>query len=387
MKSFTKLSIALAPILGAFVSAQAAFPIGDDASVYLLGSVSSRSETNVLLANKNEQSDTAFTFTPGVQLTLGKPGISDLAADLSYRYHIITYHEMDTLNVNDNDVIANANYSSGGFQVKGKFSYLDAQTNLDLLNGYDISEYIAERVDRRILNASGYAEVEVGGKTSIGTGVSYNDQNYAENSDYTDFSSVSFPFDVYYSITPKFDLSADYVYRSVYVGGGDTTDATDQSISLGIRGKITPKLVGFLRAGYTNRDGTNSSLSDQSGATFSGDLSYAVTAKFNLGLNLIRDYSVSPIDVSSTTRTGGGLTGVLKLTNTISINARVIYYSTDYENYSRTDDYTVAGIGASYQPNQYLSISANFDSAVNDSDRNVADYDDNILQVVATVRY
>jgi polysaccharide biosynthesis protein VpsM len=385
MKSFTKLSIAFVPILGALATTQAAISLGEDASLFVSANAGFRSESNVLLTHDGETSDTAYLFTPGVELVLGKKDVSDLSANVAYRYHVISYADDSDLDAYNNDVAAYLNYNAPSLDVKGLFSYVEAQTNTQLWDN-SISDYEPGTVDRNILNASGYAEIEFGPKTKVGIGTAYMNQRY-ELDTYTDYSSISIPMDVYYSISPKLDLSVDGSYRTISVGDRNSRDVTDTSLMAGIRGSITPKITGFLRAGYVSRDAGDSGLSETSGLSMSGDLAYQINPKASMSLGLLRDLSISPVSGNTTERTGGSLRGLYSLTDTISLNARVIYYTTDYQDSSRSDDYTVYGLGASYQPNKYVSFAANYDWASNDSDAVAADYSNDVLQVSVTIRY
>jgi len=384
MKQFTKLSIALVPMLGVFSATQAAISLGEDASLFVSASASARSESNVLLTHSNEVSDTAYTFTPGVDLTLGRPGMSDICANASYRFHFITYADNSDLNANDNEASASMSYNGASVDIKGYASYVEAQTNTQLFN-ISTWDYEPGKVDRSILNASAYSEVEVGPKTKLGVGVSYLDQNY-KLSGYTDYSTLTIPVDVYYSISPKIDLTVDGSYRFVTVGDNDE-DMADTSLMVGIRGVITPKISGFIRAGYVSRDAKDTGLSEDSGLSFNGDLSYAINPKASLGLSLFRDLSISPVSANTTQRTGFALKGSYSISKTIALRGSVTYYTTDYQGIDRDDDYTVAGVGATYSPNKYMTISADYNGVMNDSNVQSVDYKDNVLQVAVSVRY
>lgn len=390
MKSLKHLSALLTPVLFAGLSANAAFPIGDSVSVFVTGEVGTRFESNVLLINKDgdQKSDTIVYYTPGIILNVGKAGVTDFNSQAIYRYKVYSYNSLHALNVQDNDFTSAFRYKNSGLNVTGGFSYLEAQTNQDLNPDQTASLLEPGRVDRAVYNGNAYAEMSVSPKFKLGTGATYSLQDY-DTVGYSDFSSISIPFDVYYSISPKTDLSLNYEYRPTYIGGRDDHEATDQTIGLGVRGDLLPKLTGFVRAGLVSRSysGRMSNLDDDSGLYFSGNLSYAVSPLMNIGARLTRDYSISPSTESTTMRTGAGIVASYALTQTISLSGNVTYYDTEYVDNDRTDHYFAGGIGASYQPNEYFNFKVSYDYNVNDSNRNSGDYDDNILQVVATVRF
>jgi polysaccharide biosynthesis protein VpsM len=156
---------------------------------------------------------------------------------------------------------------------------------------------------------------------------------------------------------------------------------------VGVRGNMTPKLTGFLRAGYQTRDAGNSGLSETSGLAFSGDLAYQINPMASLSLGLLRDMSISPVSANTTMRTGGSIRGTYKVSKTVLLRASLVYYDTDYSNSTRNDGYFVGGVGATYKPNKYLSISADYNGCLNNSNVTVLDYNDNVLQVAVSVRY
>jgi hypothetical protein len=390
MKSLKHLSALLTPVLFAGLSANAAFPIGDSVSVFVTGEMGSRFESNVLLINKdgNEKSDTVVYYTPGIVINAGKPGVTDFNSQVIYRYKVYSYSSLHALNVQDNDFNGTFSYKDSGFSVRGGFSYLEAQTNQDFNSDQSANYLEPGRVDRSVYNGNAYAEMSVSPKFKLGTGSTYSLQDYS-TAGYTDFGSIAIPFDVYYSISPKTDVSLNYEYRPIYIGGRNDHGATDQTIGVGIRGNILSKLTGYVRAGLVSREycGLYSNKDDDSGLSFSGNLSYEVSPLMNVGVRLTRDYSISPSTASTTMRTGTGIVASYSLTKTISLSGNISYYNTDYTDSTRTDNYLAGGISASYQPNEYFNFRVGYDYNMNDSNRNSSDYDDHILQVVATVRF
>lgn len=389
MKSITHLTTLLTPVLFAGLSAQGALSVGENVSVFFTGEAGSRYESNVMMvdSSRQEKSDTVFYFTPGIILNAGKPGATDFSAQAMYRYKMYAYCDLSELDTQDNDFSSSFNYKNASFKLTGAANYLEAQTNTDL-SGADTADLLQPgRVDRSIFSANTYAEMSVSPKTKIGTGISYSLQDYSFYN-YEDFSSISIPFDFYYSISPKTDISIGYQYRPIYVGSGDTKDALDQTVNIGIRGDILPKLSGFLRVGLTNRDYSDGSRgSDNTGLSFSGNLTYTMSPLFNVGVRLTRDYSVSPSSGNTTLRTGAGLLASYKMTSTVSFGGNISYYTTDYVSDDRNDDYVAVGVFASYQPNEHFNVKVGYDYNLNDSNRQAGDYSDNILQASATFRY
>lgn len=389
MKSMKHLATLLTPVFCAGLTAQGAFSLGDNLSVYFTGEAATRYESNVMLvdSSREEKSDTVVIFTPGIILNAGKQGVTAFSGQAMYRYKVYSYCDLNELDTENDDFSASFVYKDASFKLTGAASYLEAQTNTDLSGEVTADLLEPGRVERSVFNANTYAEMSVSPKTKFGMGIAYSLQDYSFAS-YTDFSSITLPFDFFYAITPKADLSVGYQYRLVYVGSGDTHDALDQTVNIGIRGEILPKLTGFFRVGITNRD-YESTLGDgdESGLSFSGQLSYAMSPLVTMGARIIRDYSVSPSTGHTTLRTGMALLGTYKMTPTVSFGGNFSYYVTDYTKDGRDDNYFATGLFASYQPNEYFNVKLGYDYNLNDSNRRSGDYSDNILQVVATFRY
>ncbi|MFA5257594.1 MAG: outer membrane beta-barrel protein [Opitutales bacterium] len=392
MKSLTKLSLALAPMLGAFVSSQAApvISLGDEMALHITGQASIRSESNVLLRSSNTKSDVAYQYTPGIELDIGSVGITDFNGRVSYRYHIIDYQDISDLDTNNNDFTSTFVYKNASLKATAALSYVELQTNTDVdyLDGSGLYSLQPGMVSRSVVNVSGYAEMSVSAKTKIGTGISYDGQNYISGSGYSDFTSFSVPFDVYTAISPKTDVSIGYVYRPVSIGESSEVAAIDHKLSLGLRGELMPKLTGYASFGWIKRDARGAGVASKSGLSFNARLNYALSPLVDVGVRLMRDYSVSPISANTTTRTGLIFVGDYKIGRSFRAGAIMGYVKTEYLDFAgRTDDYLLAGVSMSYQPNEYLNVKASYTHNNNESSMANLDYGNNILEVVASLRY
>jgi hypothetical protein len=389
MKSMKHLATLLTPVFCAGLTAHGAFSVGDNLSVYFTGEAATRYESNVMLvdSSREEKGDTVVIFTPGIILNAGKPGVTDFSGQAMYRYKVYSYCDLSELDTENNDFSSSFTYKDASFKLTGAASYQQAQTNTDL-SGEDTADLLQPgRVKRSVYSANSYAEMSVSPKTKFGMGIAYSLQDYSF-ANYTDFSSISLPFDFYYAITPKTDISVGYQYRLVYVGSSDSQDALDQTINIGLRGEILPKLTGFIRIGATNRDSEDSlGGKNETGISFAGQLSYAMSPLMTIGARITRDYSISPSSGHTTLRTGVGAVGTYKITRTVSFGGNLSYYITDYTMDGRDDNYLATGVFASYQPNEYFNFKLGYDYNLNDSNRQAGDYSNNILQAVATFRY
>ncbi|MBN1404846.1 MAG: outer membrane beta-barrel protein [Opitutales bacterium] len=390
MKSLTKLSIALAPMMGVFASAQAAEPItlADGITMHITGQVTMRSESNVLLRESNEDSDLSFDYTPGLELNIGKSGVTDLNGVVSYRYHIIEFSDNHSLDSRNDDFKTNLVYSNANFVAKGHLSYVELQTNQDVaeLTSGGLLTIEPGRVSRSIINASAYGEMSISPKTKIGTGISYVRQNYIESLGYNDVAKMVVPVDLYLAVSPKTDFIVGASYGSLMLGDSNSSDANDFNLNVGVRGELMPKLHGSARVGWMSRDGR--SIEDQDGISFDADLKYDLTPLSTLTLRGMRDLSASSTSSQTTTRTGIIGYADFRLASVFQAGGNLGYIKTEYEDASgRDDDYMMAGAYVGYIPNEYVNVKLSYSYKDNDSNYNSVDYNNNVLEVVASFRY
>jgi|GEM_PF-3801100 len=390
MKSLTKLSIALAPMLGAYLSMQAApvMMLGEEMALHFTGQAAIRSESNVLLRDSNKKSDMSYRYSPGIELDLGSVGVTDFNGKICYSYNVIEYNDLNDLDSENDDFNSVFNYKNANFKVSGGLVYREVQTPQDILSDEN-SIMVLEPglLSRSVVNANAYAEWALSAKTKLGTGVTYADQNYSA-SGYSNYSSISVPVDFYYSLSAKTDLSLGYVYRPVFIGDGDSVDAVDSLLTLGLRGELMPKLTGYARFGWMGREGRSSSLSDKSGITMSASMNYEVSPLINVGTRIMRDLSFASLSGVSTIRTGLISKASYNISRQFSAGASVGYIKTEYQdNYDRDDDFIILGMSVSYHPNEYLNVTASYNHNANDSTIEASDYNNNILEVIASFRY
>jgi hypothetical protein len=390
MKSLTKLSIALAPMLGAFVSTQAAtaLSLGDDISLHVTGQVSLINESNVFLSEGDEISDTAYEYTPGVQLDIGKAGISDLQAQVRAACHILDYVDYSDLDSENADISASLSYRAANVKFSAGATYRESQINsdIDYIDGAYVA-YDAARIERATSNYSGYAEITLSQKTRVGGGVSFAKQDYTFIG-YNDVSNVSIPLDVYYALSAKTDVTFGYIYRPVYVGEGNAIDAKDNVVTFGLRGQLMPKLTGSARIGWMDRSvEKSSSLQDSDGVFFSASVNYAVSPLTSVGVRLVRDMSVSPLETTSMIRTGASIVANHKLSRVFFTSVNLGFVKTEYETGTRTDDFVKVGASITYAPNEYFDVTASFNCSNNESTGGGREYDNDVLQVIASFNY
>ena len=69
------------------------------------------------------------------------------------------------------------------------------------------------------------------------------------------------------------------------------------------------------------------------------------------------------------------------------MGANLGFENSDYVNSTREDDLIDFGVNVRYVPNEYVTFSAGYSYADNDSSLAIADYSQNVLKLTASLRY
>ncbi len=385
MKSLTKLSIALYPILGLVSTAQADVgELADSLKLHVTGQAILRSESNVTQRSTGEISDLSMEYVPGLELNIGKKGAA-LNAKVAVKYHIIEFNDQKDLNAENDDFSAVVNYKSAGLTSRAFLSYVEQQSNTDVYN-LNIASLEPGLVSRSEVNGGVYGELAVSPKTKLGTGFTYTDQNYV-NAGYTGFSTLTIPVDLFMAISAKTDLVVGASYSPVKIGDNDSADAIDSRLTVGLRGEILPKVTGSARVGWMSREGRGN-LDDKNGISLEGNLMYSMSPLVDLNVKLMRGYSVSPTTSNTTLRTGVLTFANYKLSKQFNLGGSFGYIMTEYEDSSdRDDNYLTAGAYMTYAPNEYLNVRVAYTYNDNDSNKQSVDFKNSILSVSASFRY
>jgi hypothetical protein len=202
---------------------------------------------------------------------------------------------------------------------------------------------------------------------------------------------TSFPLDVFYELTPKLDLSLGYTYTSTDVEAtllnlnGDYTQESS-FYNIGARGKLLPKLTGFFKVGYRNKENDRPGSKDSGTLGLDADLTWAVTPKSTLRLDLSRDFGVGG-EGRSTEDSSANLSGIYSINNYLSASANLGYTIRDYTNTGREDDQLNGGLRLSYSLNQHWRFSTGYTYSENDSNEANRSYEDHTVDLTAVLRY
>lgn len=120
--------------------------------------------------------------------------------------------------------------------------------------------------------------------------------NYDDQSLYVDLATYTGSLNLFYILDNTHDLFFGYRYRY-----GDTPLATsdaDHALTVGISGRVLPRINGAISAGYQLRRPRGSRENDYAAATATGSLSYTINKKSTLTTQLSKDFSTTATDTS-----------------------------------------------------------------------------------------
>lgn len=381
MKNIIRLLVASA--LGATISHAAPFlAVGDNAEIFVTGTLGVRSDGNVFLTPSN-QDDIIVDINPGVELVFGKS--STVQGKFSFVEKFANYLDHTDLSSNLASTAFNAAYDDG--KTKSTFD-----ASFDQLNQNTVDVRPTGAVDalirRDVYAVNGGGEVSVTDKTKVGAGFKYLDTEY-KLAGFSDSETFTIPVNYFYEVTPKVDLSLGYRYReSAQQIGFDTKD---HFFNVGARGEFTPKLSGRIAVGLTQRQYSHKAMKKDDGSILGVDseLSYIFSPKTTLQFGVGNDFDTNSqgqqqknLDIHATATS--------KLAEEWTLSTAVFYRSIDYYNegpLNRVDKFLQAQVGATYVASEHLSITGTLAYMKNDSDLASSNFENTVLTVAANLRY
>ncbi|ATC64400.1 hypothetical protein CMV30_10780 [Nibricoccus aquaticus] len=353
-------------------TASAITKVGESAELFITGDISARTDDNIFLTNGAEVDDTIFELSPGLQLTFGQGAQTKGSFKIAETF--TRYLDNDSL---DDELLSSV------FNL----SYDDAKLKLDLDASYrELSQSTRDirgstLVNRDVLDASADSEISISEKSSTGLGISWTDTDY-DSSSYIDIEEITVPFNYYYAVSEKLDLSAGFRYRqtSLAISAGDSKD---YYYNVGARIPVTEKFSGYFSVGYNERKPETGDK--ETGVGVEAEFQYVITAKTDLTLFLGNDYTTSAEGISQKTMTIAP-TLRTKFSAQWEGSLGLTYQQLEYFS-GRDDDYTDGRLGLAYLINDHAKITAAYNYRSNDSSLNGANFDNSIISLGAALRF
>lgn len=378
----TSTLLLLSLLSPSFTSAAPLVSVGDNVDIYFSGSSSLRWTSNVYRDEVDEADDIIWTISPGFEINVGR-GLPDADLSIITRYDIVRYQELDQLDAELFHIKAVGSYSTSRLDLSGSLSFDESKSASGEAN------IIRDLMESDTVSANLNAEYRVSPKFSFGAGVQYSEREYVTYTDrFADRDTTTLPFDVFYELTPKVDLSLGYTYSQTDI---DSTilrneyETSSHFYNVGARGNLLPKLTGFFKVGYRDRDSTRAGADNNGMLGLDADFTWAVSPKLTASLGLSRDFGVGGEGVS-TENSSVDTSVSYKIDSKWSAIANAGYTLRDYDGGREDNQYTL-GARISYVPNQHWRFGGGYNYTDNDSSSNNRSYQDHSLDVSASLRY
>lgn len=212
------------------------------------------------------------------------------------------------------------------------------------------------------------------------------DRGYKENA-FFDNSTFAQSLDAFMAYTSKLDVLAGYRYRFTNAQG--QPDSIDHAFTVGVNGRLLPKVDGSLRVGYQLRDIRMAGAGTLDGVTATASLVWSPRNRVLVSTQISKDFSTTSTALSSDGLTWFNsvqFTTGNKIVLTAGVGyARSKYYSVDV--HVRTDDYFYWRLGANYPITTNIAAEATFTSSENWSTLPFADYTKEFVSVGIAAKF
>lgn len=349
--------------------------IGDGAELFVTGAVGIRADDNIFLA-KDAQSDVIFDINPGLELVFGRN--AHLSGSLKLADNFANYADNSGLN----SQLFTGDFSTKFDDGKMKLGFVTKYHELNQ-NQFDVRSTVVgggrSFVRRDAFSAVGTAEVEISQLTSVGAGVSF-DQDRYKRAGFSNLESLTVPVDFFYRWSPKLDLSIGYRYRDSRVDIGQ--DSTDHFFNVGARGELSPKLTGRFAVGVTTRNQQRGGEDTLLGLESS--FLYLLSPKTDVEFGVSNDFGTSPRGQQEKNLTISAML-TSRIAEDWSVNGGLKWRSINYG--GRTDDYLEGQLGTSYIVNANVRLLGFYTHRNYSSDLKLFEFQNNIFSIAANFRY
>jgi hypothetical protein len=265
-------------------SKQPLIPLGDNGSISVSTDLEARRDTNVFLSDTDKKAATILSAIPGADLDYGQNSL--LHALFDYHESFNRYSDHVAPNVNLASASGDLGYTDGSFKVDANGQYQQLyQNNVGIL-----SLTGTELIRSDVTSFGAGVESPLFSKIAAGLAVSDTRIEFVNTPGLFGSSSLAAPFDLYYGITPKVDLSLGYTYTELTPEGTGSI-AKGNYYNVGARGNLTSKLKGGFTVGYQTENVPGAPLTHDLGLT--SDLTLEITPKTSATLKAARDFATS----------------------------------------------------------------------------------------------
>lgn len=377
--------------------------LGEDVSIFVDASAGLEHQSNIGRSSNNEESETIFVVSPGLEFRLGGEGSS--VAQLKVGYEFRRHFNQDQLNGEYARVNFASLYDTDVLLLKTYFGYNEFGTNSQVIDGSNLD--IIGVADRSDLTAGASFKYRFTEQMSFGAGADFAKRDWDNGYALYGYDSIALPVKLYFAIAPELDAFVGYRHREVDTSSNRNSESytapnySDDYFFVGVEGELfSPLITANIDLGFQTRSYEDIQVGDDSNdaLTFSARVNYAADVNRSYYAVLARDFGQSANGAVAFERTRYTIGGTYQITEMWSALASVTFASTDYDRdpqsphaKKRSDDILSGKIGVTWAPNDYLSINGSFNLIDLDSDNSrVPGYDgykNEVVSVTASVRY
>lgn len=222
---------------------------------------------------------------------------------------------------------------------------------------------------------------------TLSGGIGFGYLDYLDNRLFVDLSTYTASLDLFYIYNTERDIIAGYRIR--YGETSVNSAYYDHAFTVGLSGKIFPKVGGTVRVGYQFREPTNSSGESFSSITASGQAKWTITKKINAALLLSKDLSTTSTN-TTVDSTSTGIDFQYGMNSKTAVFFGLGYGINEFLGVSggdRKDSYFTWSAGAHYTFSSYLKLALTYSYFQNWSSLSFSDYKRNSINLTASTTF
>jgi len=214
------------------------------------------------------------------------------------------------------------------------------------------------------------------------------DLNFVNTNMLADLRTYTAGTDLLYAIDSGRNLLAGYQYRREDTS--ENSSFADQSLTVGVSGRVYSKVTGSLRAGYQVRSPLGATTDGgYHGLTASAELNCSMTKQLMVSLRLSKDVNVTA-DNQSTNSLSSGLAADYTLNDRLSVTGNLGAGQSDFlsaASAGRHDTYFTWGTSLKYKVNDHLDSSLAYTYDENWSTLSYSDFTRHIVTLTLSSRW
>jgi hypothetical protein len=222
---------------------------------------------------------------------------------------------------------------------------------------------------------------------SLSGGVAYSSRKFQDTTSLVNLTSYSANLDIFYVYTSERDLFGGYRYRQEQTSAHSTF--TDHAFTLGISGKILPKLNGTVRGGYQIRDTRGRETDQFTSWTSTAALTWNLSKRTTITGELSKDFSTTSTNATTDTlaaNLSAQYNYSAKISASTGVSAGQNHFLGTISD-GRKDRYFTYTIGLNYSLNDHFRASLNDSFTRNWSTLQYAEFTRNAITLNLTSRW